>query len=264
MYKQVFKLGFRKSYEYRTNFYMGFVSLIFPLTIQYFMWAGLFRASEDGTVFQYSFAQMLEYAVFASLVTKIISSSFVYEISNDIMQGGLSKYLVKPISYFSYHLMNYMGEKSATVLSSLFIIVAFWAGFALWGGSALPMMQLLLFLLSLTLGMFLNFIIFYGVCSMGFWMINAGGAIFVITLVGTIVSGGIFPLDIFGSEIQFMLHLLPFPYTSYFPISILCGTISGKQIAEGLMLQMFWIGLTFLIAKAVWKIGLKRFAAVGG
>ena len=139
MYKQVFKLGFRKSYEYRTNFYMGFVSLIFPLTIQYFMWAGLFSASEDGTVFQYSFAQMLEYAVFASLVTKIISSSFVYEISNDIMQGGLAKYLVKPISYFRYHLMNYMGEKSATVLSSLFIIVVFWAGFAIWGGSALPM-----------------------------------------------------------------------------------------------------------------------------
>lgn len=264
MYGQVFKLGFRKTYEYRANFYMGFLSVVFPLTIQYFMWAGLFRASEDGTVFQYSFVQMLEYALFASLVTKIISSSFVYEINNDIMQGDLAKYLVKPISYFRYHFMNYMGEKSATVLCSLFIIVAFWAGFTIWGGNGVPIGQLFLFFFSLTLGMLLNFIIYYGVCSMGFWMVNAGGAIFIITLVGTIASGGIFPLDIFSREIQYVLHLLPFPYTSYFPVSILCGTVSGRQIAEGLGLQVIWIGLTFLMAKAVWKIGLKRYAAVGG
>ena len=264
MYKQVFKLGFRKTYEYRANFYMGFISVVFPLTIQYFMWAGLFRASEDGTVFQYLFVQMLEYALFASLVTKIISSSFVYEISSDIMQGDLAKYLVKPISYFRYHLMNYMGEKSATVLSSLIIIVAFWIGFMVWRGSTFDIVQLFLFFFSLILGMLLNFIIFYGVCSMGFWMVNASGAIFIITLVGTIVSGGIFPLDIFSKGIQFMLHLLPFPYTSYFPISILCGTVSGHEISEGLCIQIIWIGLTFVIAKIVWKIGLKRYAAVGG
>lgn len=264
MYKQVYKLGFKKTYEYRANFYMGFVSVIFPLTIQYFLWSGLFKASQSGIVFGYTFTQMLAYAVFASLVTKIISTFFVYEINMDIKEGGMAKYLVKPISYFKYNFMSYLGEKSAIVLSSVIIIVALWLGINILGKSVLDIGQLLLFFLSLSLGLVLNFIIFYGICSMGFWMIDASGAIFITTLIGTIISGGIFPLDIFSKQIQFLMHLLPFPYTSYFPVSILCGTITEQEIIEGFVLQAIWIGLAYVISKALWKIGTKRYVAVGG
>lgn len=264
MYKQVYILGFKKTYEYRANFYMGFVSVVFPLTIQYFLWSGLFNASRSGIVFGYTFTQMLAYAVFASLITKIISTSFVYEINTDIKEGGLAKYLVKPISYFKYNFMSYLGEKSAIILSSVIIIIALQIGINVWGRSAFDIGQLFLFFLSLTFGLILNFIIFYGICSMGFWMIDANGAIFITTLIGTIISGGIFPLDIFSKEIQFILHLLPFPYTSYFPVSILCGTITWQKIIEGFALQIIWIGLTLMISKALWKIGTKRYVAVGG
>lgn len=264
VYKQVYMLGFKKSYEYRANFYLGLVSVAFPLTIQYFLWSGLFSASQNGIVFGYTFTQMLAYAVFASLVTKIISTSFVYEINTDIKEGGMAKYLVKPISYFKYNFMSYLGEKSGIILSSVIIIVSIWAGISLWEKSSFHFGQLLLFFLSLSLGLILNFVIFYSICSMAFWMIDAHGAIFITTLIGTIVSGGIFPLDIFSVKVQFLLHLLPFPYTSYFPISILCGTISGSEITEGFMFQMAWIGITIIISKVLWNYGTKRYAAVGG
>lgn len=77
VYRQIYKLGFRKSYEYRANFYMGLVSVIFPLMIQYFLWSGLFSSSQSGIVFGYTFTQMFAYAVFASLVTKIMQLSLL-------------------------------------------------------------------------------------------------------------------------------------------------------------------------------------------
>ncbi len=264
IYRQVYKLGFKKSYEYRANFYMGLLSVIFPLTIQYFLWTGLFRSSKSGIVFGYTFSQMIAYAVFASLVTKIISSTFVYEINTDIKEGGLAKYLVRPISYFKYNFMSYLGEKSGIILSAILIIAAVWLGINALGNSGFNAAQLLFFLIALILGMILNFIIFYGICSMAFWMIDASGAIFITTLIGTIVSGGIFPLDIFNTQVQFILHLLPFPYTSYFPVSILCGTITDSKIPEGFLLQIIWIIITICISKILWSIGTKRYVSVGG
>lgn len=264
LYRQIFKLGFKKSYEYKVNFYMGLVSTVFPLTIQYFLWSGLFENADGGMVFGYTFMQMVSYAVFAVLTTKMISPSFVYEINMEIKEGGLAKYLVRPLSFFKYHFMGYLGEKIGIILCASILIIGFWAGAGWFAGGELSVSRLLLYFASLNLGLILNFTIFYGISSMGFWMIDASGAIFITTLIGTIVSGGIFPLDIFSQGIQNALHLLPFPYTSYFSVSILCGTIGKEGIAAGLGLQLFWIAICGLLSKALWKIGMKRYIAVGG
>lgn len=111
MYKQVYYLGFKKSFQYRINFYLGLVSTIFPLAIQYFLWKGMYASSNHTNLFGYEFYQMLEYALFACLVSKLIQASFVYEISLDIKEGGIAKYLVKPISYFRYQFFCFAGEK---------------------------------------------------------------------------------------------------------------------------------------------------------
>lgn len=264
LYRQIFKLGFRKSYEYRTNFYMGLVSTIFPLTIQFFLWAGLFENADGGIVFGYTFIQMISYAVFAVMTTKMISPSFVYEINTEIKEGGLAKYLVKPLSYFKYHFMGYLGEKIGIILCASILVIGFWAGVSWWSDTEWQVTRLILYFASLIQGLILNFTIFYGISSMGFWMIDASGAIFITTLVGTIVSGGIFPLDIFGQGIQAALNLLPFPYTSYFSVSILCGTVGSDEIVAGFMLQLFWITVCGILARTLWKIGIKRYIAVGG
>lgn len=264
IYRQVYKLGFKKAFEYRVNFYMGLISTVFPLTIQYFLWSGLFANSENGIVFGYTFIQMLSYSVFAALVTKIISTSFVYEVNMDIKEGGLAKYLVKPISYFKYNFMSYLGEKSGIIVSASILVIAIWGAVSMQGTGDFSLYQLSLFFITLSLGIVLNFIIFYSICSMSFWMIDASGAIFITTLIGTIVSGGIFPLDIFSPKIQSILHILPFPYTSYFPVSILCGRIDGQGIVEGFALQIFWILVCSMMSKMLWKFGTKKYVAIGG
>lgn len=264
LYRQVFKLGFKKSYEYRMNFYIGLLSTVFPLTIQYFLWSGLFQNSKTGVVFGYTFIQMLSYSVFAVLTTKMISSSFIYEICSDIKDGGLAKYIVRPLSYFKYNFMGYLGEKSGIILWASVLIIAFWLSVNFTAGHQLIIGQVILYFIALILGLILNFTVFYGICSIGFWIVDASGAIYITTLVSTIVSGGIFPLDIFSQRIQCFLHLLPFPYTSYFPVSILCGTITTEAMIEGYFLQVAWIIICGTAARILWKVGMKRYTAVGG
>ncbi len=128
----------------------------------------------------------------------------------------------------------------------------------------ISIMNILIFFCTLMLAIILNFMIFYCISGLGFWMIDASSAIFITTLVGTIVSGGIFPLDIFSTQVQFLLKLLPFPYTSYFPVSILCNRIENSDIVRGILLQLFWIAICYIMTKFVWKIGTKKYVSIGG
>ena len=264
IYKQVFKLGLKKAYQYHANFYLGLISFIFPFTIQYFLWTGLFKASEGKYVFGYTLYQMLSYVVFACITTKVISTNFVYEINEDIKNGGLAKYLIRPVDYFTYNLANYAGEKIGTIITSSIMVFVVCGIFYNIDSNIISIINIPIFFCTVMLAIILNFMIFYCISGLGFWMRDASGAIFITTLVGTIVSGGILPLDIFSTRVQFLLKLLPFPYTSYFPVSILCNRAGNRDVARGILLQFFWIGVCYFITKVIWKIGTEKYVSVGG
>ncbi len=264
VYKQVFLLGLKKSYRYKVNFYVGLISFFFPLLIQYYLWTGLFKASGSSTVFGYTLYQMLFYAVAACLVTKVVSPGFAFAINEDIKNGGLAKFLVRPVSYYGYSMANYLGEKTGVVLCSSLLFVALCGVWSFGKLVPITMVQLLLFFFAVAGAIVLNFMIYYGISGLGFWMTDASGAVYITILMGKIISGGIFPLDIFGTGIQRALAMLPFPYTGYFPISILCYNPTAEEIAEGFVIQAVWIVVCFVLMKLVWSRGLKKYTAVGG
>jgi ABC-2 type transport system permease protein len=264
VYKQVFKLGLNKSLQYRANYYLGLVSIIFPLVMQIFLWKGMFIAADGKCVFGYTFPEMLMYAFFACLLAKMISVNYVYEINEDIKNGGLAKYIVRPINYRLYTFFGYLGEKVSMFLCSFVFILLVYVIGNLYSNGFVSVVRFAVFFVILCLSIILNFLIYYAVSGLGFWMRDASGVIFITTLVGNIISGGIFPLDIFPLYVQKMLKLLPFAYTNYFSTSILCGTIRGKEIERGFFMQLLWIVICWKIGEIVWKHGMKIYTAVGG
>lgn len=264
IYKQVFLLGLKKSFRYRINFFLELIGFIFPLTIQYFLWTGVFSASGNNITFGYTLNQMLAYSIFACLTSRIISSNFVYEINSDIKEGGLAKYLIRPVNYFSYNLFSYLGEKIGTIITSLIMILVLCVIFYTISSNIISISHIILYLITLILSLILNFYIYYCISELGFWMKDASGAIFITTLVGNIVSGGIFPLDIFGDMVKSILTFLPFSYTSYFPVSILCNTMEYSQILKGICMQILWIFIFVIITPRLWGVGIKKYVAIGG
>ena len=264
IYKQIFMLALKKSFRYRINFFLGLIGFIFPLTIQYFLWTGVFKTSESKIVFGYTLPQMLAYSIFACLTARIISSNFVYEINSDIKEGGLAKYLSRPVNYFGYNLFNYLGEKIGIVITSIIIILILCSIFYIFSSDIIYVSNIILYFITLISALILNFYIYYCISELAFWMRDASGAIFITTLVGNIVSGGIFPLDIFGGTIKRILTFLPFSYTSYFPVSILCNSIGISEIYKGIGMQILWIIIFIIITPRLWQIGIKKYVSVGG
>ena len=263
-YYYTFRLGFSKAFQYKINFYMGLVSIIFPLTIQIFLWKGMFASTLENTIFGYTFFEMITYAVLACLIAKVNSVNFVYEINEDIKNGGLVKYIIRPVNYRVFHFFSYLGEKVSMIICSAILIIGTYIVGNYLAHGFWNIGKLICFLPALAFGMILNFLVFYMVSGLGFWMQDASGVIFITTLVGNIISGGIFPLDIFPQGMQYVLKILPFSYTTYFPISILCDTINMKQIAVNCLMQLIWIFICLGVSEIIWQYGLKRYTAVGG
>jgi ABC-2 type transport system permease protein len=95
-------------------------------------------------------------------------------------------------------------------------------------------------------------------------MTDAWGLFVIFGLVANVLSGGIFPLDIFGSTLKTIFGFLPFQYTIYFSVNILAGREGGSKIAFGLAIQLVWIVMMFAVTNIIWKIGMKKYVAVGG
>jgi ABC-2 type transport system permease protein len=116
----------------------------------------------------------------------------------------------------------------------------------------------------LVLAVILNFLIFYCFSAIAFWLVEIGFLFEGIRIVTILLSGGIFPLEVFGSLFGQVSNFLPFRYTVHYPIHVLNGTISTEETIQGVVMQCLWIAASLLLAQWLWRIGSRRYVAVGG
>jgi ABC-2 type transport system permease protein len=263
-YTKAFELGFETALEYRINFLISLISAAYPIIIQTFLWTAIYNGSSQEVLYGYTFRQMMVYTFLAGLVGRIIRTGFEYEIMDDVKSGRFSKFLVQPLGYFPFRLASFYGQKAPSLAIILAILAVVLAGLSYFWGISLEFTRVLAFLLTLGLAVTLNFLIFYCFSAVSFWIVEVGFLFEGIRIVTILLSGGIFPLEVFGQRFVQITALLPFKYTINYPINVLNGRLSGPEIAQGLLIQLAWIGICWGIANLLWKAGSRRFVAVGG
>lgn len=263
-YRCVFRMGIEKSLEYRANFFLSLLSAVFPIIIQTFLWNYLYGNADAAALFGYSYDQIIVYTLLATLVSHLVYTGFEYQVNEDIKNGGLNKYLVRPVVYHRYQLCSFLGEK----LPQLLVLIAVAAVLILFSvavlGLSLTPARILAFVLSLVLALVLNFFIFYCVALLSFWLTDVNLMFGTVSVVLVVVSGGVFPMDIFGKRIAVLFQILPFGYTTQFSTNIINGKLEWMQVGSGFLCQLFWIAFFVFLSEWMWRNGLKRFTAVGG
>ena len=131
-------------------------------------------------------------------------------------------------------------------------------------GTAFSPLRLGLYALSLAGATFLNFVLFYAIALLGFWLTEIRQLFGTIAIVILVASGGVFPLDIFGPVGRWMAAALPFGYTTQFCVNIVTGRLAPGQIALGFAAQWLWAGAFTALCAVLWRQGAKRYTAVGG
>lgn len=131
----------------------------------------MFQSSGKKIVLGYSLPEILAYSVFAVISSKIISSSFVFEINDEIKQGGLAKYLVRPMRYLPYRASCFWGEKIIAIFSmEVIVTVAFFNRIA---PKTVLVENIILYVVYILVGIILNFLLYYCISGVGFWTRDA-------------------------------------------------------------------------------------------
>ncbi len=228
-YGYVFTMGMQKAMAYRADFFLGLFSCLFPIIMQVYLWSALYAAGAANAN-GYTYEQMILYTLLAGVTARIVAAGFENEVAGDIKDGGLSRYLIRPVSYSGYCFARFLGSKAADIGLLLAVTAAVLAGSARVLGVPFPPVRLGLYGLSLAGALALNFSIFYTVALLGFWLTEIRQLFGTISIVIMVVSGGVFPLDIFGPAAAAAVQVLPFGYTTQFCVNIvMAGWPRGRS-----------------------------------
>jgi ABC-type uncharacterized transport system permease subunit len=114
-------------------------------------------------------------------------------------------------------------------------------------------------LLSLSMGMLVNFFLFSALGAMSFWVGYVWSLLYVVSLFSAFLSGQYFPLHVDGN-LEFWSRFLPFRYIAYSPV--LVGSGLGRW--EELGLQAMALGICAFFAFWIYGKGVSKFEAAGG
>ncbi len=254
------KAGIQSMMEYRLDFMLNSISIFFVVAMQIYMWKAMY--SQRNQLFSYTYHQMLMYTVLASLVSRVTMVDL--GVAGTIKSGDLSMFLIKPANYFMQTVCNCLGRQTISGAIILFLISNVLLFFRFYFGIQITIANCLLMLFTMFLGFWINVLLSFMISMAAFWYSEVGNLFSTVYIVQLLLSGGIFPLSIFGNSFETVSEWLPFLYTIQFPVNIITNKLSVYEIGSGILMQLMWIGVSTCIGYSFWKRGLRRYMAVGG
>ena len=206
--------------------------------------------------------EFIQYFILVILIGTWTSAWAGGFISADIRLGKISPHLLKPVSFIYHQIANNFGEK---IIKTIYLL-PFVVFLALSFNFKLPLtdyFQGTSFLLAITVSTLLLFIIDVCIGFGAFWLDDTTAIFEFFGISMFFFSGKFIPLAMMPKIIQQISEILPFRYMLSFPIEIFLGKLSTVETLKGLIIQVLWLIVAFVVYKLSWSNGLKKYSASG-
>src|SRR5881392_1713691 len=127
-YWHVIAIGIQNNLTYRFNFLARTLFGFIPLVAILYVWRTIYEGQGQGTVGNYSLAEMISYYLLVTIVDALTAvNGDDWQIAADIKDGNISQFLLKPIDYLWYRLCLFLSGRLtylavAVVPLTLFIL----------------------------------------------------------------------------------------------------------------------------------------------
>jgi ABC-2 type transport system permease protein len=263
-YIYIFKNTWFSSFQYRANTFMVLLLVFLRLTAEIFFWDVYYKACGKEIISGYSYKGMITYYLVMNLFANTLAQSTIANtISSDIKNGFISKYMIMPIElagyYFAKDIAQKLYEIFIGIIALLPVVLIFHNSMMVYVGLHDIPVILLCLLMSTTL----SFLIFYNISLLTFWFTDISNLFMAVMIIIDFLSGGYFPLSILPAGIYYIMHILPFYYTIFFPANIMTSNIRTEYIIQGLLVQMVWVILLGMLSILLQRKGRKKYEATG-
>lgn len=261
-YLFVIKTELQRQLTYRLDIYgyrLGNLLEVFALLS---VWIVTYRNTD--VISGYTQNQMITYVLVGWLFIYLTRSYGLYEkVADNIYEGTISDFLVKPISYLRYMVVLSLGRSSVSLISSVFIQLAVILVFSEYIIFDLDIARGLILFLMLIASYFINVFMSLVIGMIAFWTQKIDGIDYTINSIMKFLSGAYFPISLLPLSFLKFDMFFPFIYTVYVPTQLYLGKISIREGLRGLFVEIIWIVILYVIIKIMWKRGIKRYEGVG-
>lgn len=245
--------------QYRLDLIFNICCNVIPIIAIIALWQSIYKINEND---KFSLSEIITYMIIAKLIEQITMPSIQWKITREIINGDIIKFLIKPMSYLLYILAWNIGNKISILITSVFplgfLILMYQKNFILVDPN-----NILFFCVSILLSFLMAFFFYFFVSMLSFKFIEISSFFFTLEIIVEFLSGAVIPLSLLPSWLTKIVYALPFSYMIDFPISIYLSRISNYRIYIGILIQLIWVFVFFLLSIFSWKIGVKNYDGVG-
>jgi len=248
---------------YRGHFLFSLLGTVIYLVIALFLWKAVYASSDAEAIRGIGFQRAYLYVGISMSIAAILQTSADWTLNRLVSTGDIFRYLCRPQDFMGLLLSESVG---AGLVNCVVVGIPAMVLSYTFSGAGLPdLPNLLLFIPSLMIAFFLNFLIDFltGLSVFAFQSIR--GVMNAKDTAILVLSGALVPLPFYPPGVRTVLEWLPFQALYNAPARILADGSAGlTEALPFLVRQGVWVVLFFILARVLFSTGLRKLVVNGG
>ena len=245
--------------QYRSFFFiLAFGWMIQPL-IYLLVWT---TAAGGKTIGGISRGEFVAYYLILILVNQITYSQANWTVGDLVRYGQMNRLLIRPLSPFYDTLSSEMAGKVVYMIFDLPIVLVL--ALIMRPEMHATLRDLLAFIPALLLAWALRFFWGYWLALLAFWATRADALLALQDSLVFLLAGQVAPVGLLPGLLRTAAEILPFRYMVGFPVEVLTGQVTNMGLVTGFAVQAGWLALALALTALLWRLGVRRYSAVGG
>lgn len=264
LFFQVFSIECRKLMSYRADFWINAViGFVAQFGVMYFLWKAIFGDSNT-TIGGYTFEGMVLYYLLVILIGNLVrGSAHIADISQDIYEGGLSRYIVYPTSYFGFKYAQHLGLMVPALVQLALFGILYLLVLDVPPEAHITPLTITMAAVSTLIANLLFYTLMAPLQAVAFWADNVWSLVVMMRFITGLLGGAMLPLSLFPDWLQPIFVALPFRYLFDFPVNTLIGRVPLEGWAMGATISLAWWLVIAGITRLVWRRGMFSYTGVG-
>lgn len=246
--------------QYRINVALFAVGHLVSLSGLVFVWLSVYESGQQ--LGSYTLPEILTYYILIAFLRLTIADGvgMGFQVVEDIKDGRVAPYLLKPINYPLSMLADSLGHATINLVlvTPIIALILFVTGTA----NYLPSLpSLALFFGFMLVGLLFYYLIYFLSALSSFWLDRGSNIIYGVIVISNLLNGGVVPIDIFPEWLIRISNFLPFQFLMFTPIQFWLGR--AQDVLTISVTAISWLIILTIITAVVWRLGIKKFEAVG-
>jgi ABC-2 type transport system permease protein len=260
IYRQEIRTSFAAMLQYRASLVIWLISQVLDPLIYLVVWSTVSVAS-GGTVGGYTRGDFAAYFLALMIVNNITYSWIMHEYEYRVREGTLSATLLRPLHPIHADVADNLASKM--VSTPLMVAMALALALVFRPTVHLVPWAVAAFIPAVVLAYVLRFLFEWTLALAAFWTtrVSALNQAYYVALL--FLSGQVAPLSLLPGMVQTVAAVLPFRWMVAFPVELLMGSLTPPQALTGFGAQAAWIAFGLIVVRLVWRLGVRRYSAVG-